>query len=129
EGSTLTLDDALVTDGTASGKGGNVFVSSTSEGGNDYSSLILLNDSSIYRGAAVDGGAVALLNSELVILDGNIGVSSNNGFSTASNNGGGIHAENSGIIMVSEQSRILWNQSGHYGGGLYAVDSIIDIEQ
>lgn len=122
----LTLDDVLVTDGTASRSGGNIYVSSA---GSSPGLLQLINDTSVYRGAASDGGAVALLNAQFIIDDGNVGVSSNNGFSTASNDGGGIHADSSMITMNSSQSRVIWNESGRYGGGLYAIDSTIDIDQ
>ncbi len=124
DGSTLTLDDVIVTDGAATENGGNIYVTSTA--GNP-SRLNLINDSSVYRGETTtgDGGAVALYNSELYVVDGNIGVGSNNGFSVAANDGGGVYASNSTITLDTTQSRIIWNQAGGNGGGLHAVDSVI----
>ncbi len=115
----LILDDALATDGTASGSGGVIYALGT---GDRAGGIELVNDSSVYRGTATvgDGGAIALFGSNLIITDGNIGVSSNNGFSTAANNGGGIFASQSSVSLNSSQSRVIWNEAGNFGGGIYA---------
>lgn len=124
EDSHLILDDALVTDGAVTEDGGNIYVASAA---GENSRVTLINDSSVYRGTATNGGAIALANATLTMTDGNIGVSSNNGFSTASNDGGGIHAVDSTITMTTTQSQVIWNQAGRHGGGLYASDSSVTL--
>lgn len=122
DGAELVLDDALVTDGDAAATGGVLYASGGSE-------ILLDNDSSVYRGNTNngDGGAIALFSASLTINDGNIGVSSNNGFSTAGGNGGGIYASQSTVILTEAQSKIIWNESGQRGGGIYAIDSAVTI--
>ncbi len=121
ESSELILDDVLVTDGFASQAGGNIVI----ENG---SNLQLINGSSVYRGVAdFVGGAIALFDSSMTVLDGNIGVSNNNGFSQAGTDGGGIYADNSDIFLSRTQAVLQWNEAGRHGGGLYAVNSNVDI--
>ena len=124
-GAKVTLDDVLVTDGEAAALGGLIYIA----GGFRGSALNLINGTNVYRGntPAGDGGGIAIFNSTLNIEDSSgVGVSSNNGFSTAGNNGGGIYAD-SATINIRDDANIIWNEAGNFGGGIYADDTNINI--
>ncbi|MFK8010826.1 MAG: hypothetical protein AB8B80_02215 [Marinicellaceae bacterium] len=125
EGSSVILDNSYIYGGSALSAGGNVYVSSEIS---NSSSFTLNNGSSIYDGIVIDGngGGVALLNAEILINEGSIGVVGETG-NSASNNGGGIYAESSNININNFNSFIRDNQSDNSGGGIYAIDSTIEI--
>ncbi len=112
----------------------NIFSGSAlTSGGNVYiafeSSLLLTNGSTIYDGIVVtgDGGGVALYDSTFTITEGSIGLMGLNQGNSASNNGGGIYAENSIIEINNFESHIQNNQADNFGGGIYAVWSAMTI--
>lgn len=119
DGSSLILDGAFVTGGNALQDGGNIYVASNS-------TVTLMGGAAVFNGHALgDGGGVALVDSELIITNGYVGIDGN-GFNTADNDGGGIYANNSTVNMISPLSNVLWNVSEHFGGGIYAVESFIE---
>ncbi len=116
-GAVLVLDDADVTDGIASANGGNIFVLGAT---GRRSEVQLINDSRILRGEAlVDGGALSLDNSKLIVTNGDID------FNSAVGNGGGVFANNSIITLTSDQAKVI-NNSAEFGGGIYSQHSTID---
>jgi len=124
EGSSLILDGALVSDGTATKFGGNVWVDGNS-------SFNMINGSTLYQGSAeMHGGGVALQSSNMYMSNGLIGSSSSSLSNHAGGHGGGIYANDS-IIEPGEDglATIQGNEADKFGGGIYLINSTMNMTE
>lgn len=137
---------ADVSNNTASGNGGGVYMS--------QGSISLTDNSDIYNNTAIDGGGAYLITSTLTLA----GATSEIMYNEASGNGGGLYALGSTInlgdqaelfyniagsdgtgsgggayldysTLWGDSAHIYYNQADSYGGGVYATNSsLLDMD-